>query len=95
MANGHGGPRPNSGNKTKQDFEKTNHIFITAIKQLKSVDTDDDARIELAKELMTFDRGKIFISEHIFGKPKERVESDVTINTTTLKDLINFGNAES
>jgi len=92
---GTGGKREGAGRKTVADEQKSNAIFLDAIKQLKSVDTDDDARIELAKELMTFDRGKIFISEHIFGKPKERVESDVTINTTTLKDLINFGNAES
>jgi hypothetical protein len=92
---GTGGARPGAGRKTVADEQKSNAIFLDAIKQLKSVDTDDDARIELAKELMTFDRGKIFISEHIFGKPKERVESDVTINTTTLKDLINFGNTES
>ena len=35
------------------------------------------------------------IIEYGCGKPKERVESDITINTTTLKDLINFGNTES
>ena len=92
---GTGGARPGAGRKTVADEQKSNAIFLAAIKQLKSVDTDDDARVELAKELMTFDRGKIFISEHIFGKPKERVESDVTINTTTLKDLIKFGNTES
>jgi hypothetical protein len=94
MANGHGGARPNSGNKPKQDFEKTNNIFLTAIKQVKDVNTDDEARIELAKDLLTFERGKIFISEHIFGKPKEHVEQDININTTTLKDLISFGSTE-
>jgi hypothetical protein len=62
MANGHGGVRPNSGNKTKQDFEKTNTILLTAIKQVKNVETDEEARIELAKDLLTFERGKIFIS---------------------------------
>jgi len=35
------------------------------------------------------------IIEYGCGKPKERVESDVTINTTTLKDLINFGDTKS
>lgn len=95
MANGHGGARPNSGNKSKQDFEKSNTIFLTAIKQLKSVNTDDEARIELAKDLLTFERGKIFISEHLFGKAKDIVESDVNINTTTLKELISFGSTES
>jgi hypothetical protein len=95
MANGHGGARPNSGNKTKQDFEKTNNIFIAAIKQVKDVNTDDEARIELAKDLLTFERGKIFVSEHIFGKPKERIESDVNVTGMNLKDIISFGTSES
>ncbi|CAB4153374.1 hypothetical protein UFOVP622_11 [uncultured Caudovirales phage] len=88
MANGHGGVRPNSGNKTKQDFEKTNNIFINAIKQVKNVETDEEARIELAKDLLTFERGKIFISEHIFGKPKETIDSNVNINNFDIKDIV-------
>ena len=92
---GVGGKTEGAGRKPKADEEKSNAIFLAAIKQVKSVDTDDEARIELAKELLSFDRGKIFISEHIFGKPKEKVESDITINTTSLKDLINFGSTES
>ncbi len=95
MANGHGGARPNSGNKPKQDFEKTNNIFLTAIKQVKDVNTDDEARIELAKDLLTFERGKIFVSEHIFGKPKEHVEQDINVTTMNLKDIISFGSTES
>ena len=90
MANGHGGVRPNSGNKTKQDFEKTNNIFINAIKQVKNVETDEEARIELAKDLLTFERGKIFISEHLFGKAKETVESNITLNDFSIKDLVNI-----
>ena len=90
MANGHGGVRPNSGNKTKQDFEKTNNIFINAIKQVKNVETDEEARIELAKDLLTFERGKIFISEQLFGKPKETVESNITLNDFSIKDLVNI-----
>jgi hypothetical protein len=35
------------------------------------------------------------IIEYGCGKPKERVESDVTITTTTLKDIISFGSTES
>ena len=95
MANGHGGARPNSGNKTKQDFEKTNNIFLTAIKQVKDVNTDDEARIELAKDLLTFERGKIFISEHLFGKAKEHVEQDINVTGMNLKDIISFGTSES
>ncbi len=92
---GKGGAIPGAGRKPVADEQKSNTIFLTAIKQLKSVNTDDEARIELAKDLLTFERGKIFISEHVFGKAKERVESDININTTTLKDLISFGSSES
>ena len=77
---GTGGARPGAGRKTVADEQKSNAIFLAAIKQLKSVDTDDDARVELAKELMTFDRGKIFISEHIFGKPKETIDNNISLN---------------
>jgi hypothetical protein len=95
MANGHGGARPNSGNKTKHDFEKTNYIFLSAIKIIKDVTTDEEARIELAKDLLTFERGKIFVSEHIFGKPEQRVEQDISIKGVDLKDIISFGSPES
>lgn len=37
---------------------------------------------------------KILI-EYGCGKPKEHVEQDVNINTTSLKDLINFGDSKS
>jgi len=94
MANGHGGARPNSGNKTKQDFEKTNNILLSAIKIIKDVTTDEEARIELAKDLLTFERGKIFVAEHLFGKPEQRVEQDINIKGVDLKDIISFGTAE-
>jgi hypothetical protein len=87
MANGHGGVRPNSGNKSKQDFEKTNTVFLTAIKQVKNVNTDVEARIELAKDLYNSQRGQIFIAEHLFGKPKETVETTHNINNFDIKEL--------
>jgi len=71
---GRGGARPGAGRKTKADEEKTNHIFLTMIKEVKNVETDDEARIELAKELFSFERGCMFIAEHVFGKPKEIIE---------------------
>jgi hypothetical protein len=95
MANGHGGARPNAGNKTKQDFEKTNNILLSAIKIIKDVTTDEEARIELAKDLLTFERGKIFVAEHLFGKPEQRVEQDINIKGVDLKDIISFGSTES
>jgi septation ring formation regulator EzrA len=92
MANGHGGARPNAGNKSKQDFEKTNTILLAAIKQLKNVETDAEARIELAKELYSSQRGQLFIAEHLFGKPKETIEATHNINDFNIKDIFKIGN---
>ncbi len=92
MANGHGGARPNAGNKSKQDFEKTNTILLEAIKQLKNVETDAEARIELAKELYSSQRGQLFIAEHLFGKPKETIEATHNINDFNIKDIFKIGN---
>jgi hypothetical protein len=91
---GKGGAIPGAGRKPVADEQKTNNIFLAAIKQIKSVNTDDEARIELAKDLLTFERGKIFISEHLFGKAKERIESDVNVTGMNLKDIISFGTTE-
>lgn len=85
---GTGGKREGAGRKPVADEQKSNAIFLAAIKQLKSVNTDEEARIELAKDLMTFDRGKIFISEHLFGKPKETIDSNVNINNFDIKDIV-------
>lgn len=71
---GRGGARAGAGRKPKADEEKTNQIFLTMIKDVKKVDTDDEARIALAKELFSFERGCMFIAEHVFGKPKEIIE---------------------
>ena len=39
---------------------------------------------------MESQRGQIFISEHLFGKPKETVESNITLNDFSIKDLVNI-----
>ena len=85
---GKGGATPGAGRKPIADEQKTNAIFLTAIKQVKNVETDEEARIELAKDLLTFERGKIFISEHIFGKPTETIDSNVNINSFDIKDIV-------
>ena len=85
---GTGGKREGAGRKPVADEQKSNAIFLAAIKQLKSVNTDEEARIELAKDLMTFDRGKIFISEHLFGKPKETIDTNLTLNDFNIKELV-------
>jgi hypothetical protein len=87
---GKGGKTEGAGRKPIADEQKTNAIFIAAIKQVKNVETDEEARIELAKDLLTFERGKIFISEHLFGKAKETIESNISLNDFSIKDLVNI-----
>lgn len=72
---GRGGKRAGAGAKKKADVEKANEVFLNMIKSVHSVETDDQAKQELAKTLYTFERGQMFIAEHIFGKPKETNEN--------------------
>ena len=84
------GGNKNAGRKTKADEEKVNTIFSTALKQLYSKDNDVDAKIEFTKTLLESQRGQIFIAEHLFGKPKETIDQNVTIDNFSLKDVISF-----
>jgi hypothetical protein len=94
MENKHGGIRPNSGRKPVIEEEKTNSIFLSAIKLVKNVKTDDEARIALAKDLLETQRGQIFIAEHLFGKPKETIDTTHTINNFELKDIFSFDSSK-
>jgi hypothetical protein len=84
---GRGGARPNAGRKSVASEQRVNDIFLSALKSLKSVDTDEEAKIEFAKDLYTSQRGQIFIAEHLFGKPKETVETTHNINNFDIKDI--------
>lgn len=84
------GGHPNSGRKPKADEEKVNNIMLLAIKEFYKTDTEDDAKKELVKTLLESQRGQIFVSEHIFGKPKEKVENTHTLNNFSIKDIIQF-----
>lgn len=86
------GHKLSKGRPTKVEEEKTNNILLTAIKQLKNVETDAEARIELAKELYSSQRGQLFIAEHLFGKPKEIIEATHNVNDFNIKDIFKIGN---
>ena len=86
----HGGARPNAGRKSVAEEQKVNEIFLSALKGLKNVSTDEEAKIEFAKDLLSNQRGQIFIAEHLFGKPKETIDQNVSINSFDLKDIIKF-----
>lgn len=85
-----GGARANAGRKSVAEEQKVNEIFLSALKSIKSVETDDEAKIEFAKDLLDTQRGQIFIAEHLFGKPKETIDQNVSINSFELKNVIKF-----
>ena len=89
----HGGARPGAGRKPVATEIKGFNLAAPHVEDAFRV----IAEIMIDETKRPVDRiasAKILI-EYAYGKPKEKVESDITINTTSLKDLINFGNAES
>ncbi len=86
----HGGKREGAGAKRKADIEKTDLIFLKMIKEVKSVETDEQAKLELAKELFLFERGCMFIAEHVFGKPKEVIEQ-INIDAKSIPIILSDG----
>lgn len=85
-----GGARPGAGRKSVADEKKVNEVFLNALRKINNVETDEEAKIYFAEDLLTFERGKMFIAEHLFGKPKETVDQNVNINSFELKDVIKF-----
>lgn len=85
---GRGGKTEGSGRKPKADEQKVNTIFCNALKTFYKVDTDIEAKEKLVHTLLESQRGQIFISEHLFGKPKETVEQTLTLNDFNIKDLV-------
>lgn len=87
---GTGGKRDGAGRKTKADETKVNTLFVNALKRLYAVDNDKDAKEGFILTLLENQRGQLFIAEHLFGKPKETIDSNVNINSFELKDIIKF-----
>ena len=87
---GKGGAIPGNGRKSKADEEKVNTLFANALKTFYKVDTDVEAKEKLVHTLLESQRGQIFISEHLFGKPKETVETTHNINDFNIKDVFNI-----
>lgn len=86
------GGNKNAGRKPKVDEQKVNTLFVNALKELYNTETDDEAKKTFVKNtLMDSQRGQIFIAEHIFGKPKETVETTHNINDFNIKDIFKIG----
>jgi hypothetical protein len=86
------GGNKTAGRKTKADELKANAIFINALKVLYKQDLDDDNKIAFVVDLLDSQRGQIFVAEHIFGKPKETVETTLNVNDFNIKDYFKIGN---
>ena len=87
-----GGHKTNGGRPTKAEELKANAIFINALKVLYKQDLDDDNKIAFVVDLLDSQRGQIFVAEHIFGKPKETVETTLNVNDFNIKDYFKVGN---
>ena len=89
---GTGGARLGAGRKPKDEENRIRDLMIPysldAIKCLANIVVSD-----ISKDADKISASKIII-EYSYGKPKERVESDINITTTTLKDIISFGSTE-
>ena len=86
------GNKLGKGRPPKVEEQKVNTIFVNALKELYNTETDDEAKITFVKNtLMDSQRGQIFIAEHIFGKPKDIVETTHNINDFNIKDIFKIG----
>ena len=87
------GGHKNAGRKSKADEQKANTIMLGALKELYNTETDDEAKTNFVKNvLMESQRGQLFIAEHIFGKPKETIETTHNVNNFNIKELFKFDN---
>jgi hypothetical protein len=86
MAN-KGGKREGAGRKPVADEKKVTALIVEAIKQYHNVDTDDAAKIHFITTLYEHTRGQIFLAEHLFGKPKETIDQNVTVSDFNIKDI--------
>ena len=86
------GGHKTAGRKTKVEEQKVNNVFLKALAELYSKDTEEETKIEFVKTtLMESQRGQLFIAEHIFGKPKEIIESTHNLNNFNIKDIFKVG----
>jgi hypothetical protein len=66
-----GGKREGAGRKSKAIEQQANEIILKALKVLYSTDCEQTAKQDFIIDLASNIRGKMFIAEHLLGKPKE------------------------
>jgi hypothetical protein len=83
-----GGARPNAGRKPKDEENRIRDLMLPysldAIQCLANIIVDEKARHN-----DKISASKIII-EYCYGKPKETVENNITINDINIKELVKF-----
>jgi hypothetical protein len=91
---GKGGAREGAGRKPVAEEKKVTELIVKALKGYHSVDTDEEAKLKFIADLYSTQRGQIFLAEHLFGKPKETIDTTHTINNFELKDIFSFDSSK-
>jgi len=87
------GNKLGKGRPPKADEEKVNNLFVNALKELYDKESEDEAKIYFIKNtLLESQRGQLFVAEHLFGKPKETIETTHNVNNFDIKELFKFDN---
>ena len=87
--NGGHSTKGKAGRKSKADELKVRKLGIDAIESVYG--SVEDYYKFIAKESKeSFPHLKL-LQEYVFGKPKETVDTNVSLNNITLSDLVKFG----
>lgn len=81
----HGGARKGAGRKPVVDELTKNALIQKAVNVYYKTDVDEEGKEKLIHELLGFERGIMFIAEHLLGKPKEIIEN-INIDAGKLTD---------
>lgn len=85
---GRGGAMPGSGRKSKDEENRIRDLMkpysIDAVKCLAKIVTN-----ELSRDSDKISASKLII-EYTYGKPKETVDQNITMNNFEIKDIIKF-----
>ena len=69
-----GGVRKGQGRKSAKVEGNVTKIFAEALKLVYNKRCTEEAKIHFAAKLLTFERGQIFVAEHVFGKAVQRTD---------------------
>ena len=98
MADGrrnNGGARKGAGRKSKAEEDKVSAFMVGALQKFYDKETEDGAKEEFLKKLLKHTQGQLFIGQHIFGKPTDKVDVNSTgAVSISLSELVKFSNPE-